>query len=75
MGDESKPEFSRRYLDPNRLTYAFHAGEKFDTQEGLNTTHGLTKAAADFNITYEYGVVPQYDHPFTVGLSIEPAPV
>ncbi|PLW31410.1 hypothetical protein PCANC_16728 [Puccinia coronata f. sp. avenae] len=59
MGDESKPEFSRRYLDPNRLTYAFHAGEKFDTQEGLNTTHGLTKAAADFNITYEYGVVPQ----------------
>ncbi|KNZ55726.1 hypothetical protein VP01_25g8 [Puccinia sorghi] len=54
----NKPEFSRRYLDPNRLSYAFHAGENFDTQEGLDTTHGLAKAAADFNITYQFGVAP-----------------
>ncbi|KNE89589.1 hypothetical protein PSTG_16952 [Puccinia striiformis f. sp. tritici PST-78] len=55
----SKLKFSRRYLDPNRLTYAFHAGRRFDTREGLNTTHGLAKAAVDFNITYQFGVAPQ----------------
>jgi len=55
----SKSEFSRRYLDPNRLSYAFHAGENFDTPEGLNTTHGLAKAAAEFNITYQFGVAPR----------------
>ncbi|WAQ82279.1 hypothetical protein PtA15_2A596 [Puccinia triticina] len=58
LDEHSKPEFSRRYMDPNRLTYSFHAGH-FDTSEGLNTTHGLAKAAADFNITYKFGVAPQ----------------
>ncbi|KAA1121573.1 hypothetical protein PGTUg99_032499 [Puccinia graminis f. sp. tritici] len=59
LGGNSKIEFSRRYLDPNRLTYAFHAGNDFDTHAGFNTTRGLAKAAADFNITYQFGVAPR----------------
>jgi 2',3'-cyclic-nucleotide 2'-phosphodiesterase (5'-nucleotidase family) len=36
--------FSRRYLDPNRLTYEFHTGKTdshFDTQKGKKITHGF----------------------------------
>lgn len=52
-------KFTRRYLDQNRLTYAFHAGSSFDTPEGLNTTHAIFEAAQDFNITSRLGVSPQ----------------
>lgn len=54
-----RTKFSRRYLDPNRKTYAFHAGQKFDTRQGLSVTRGLAKTAEQFNITYRLGTAPQ----------------
>jgi hypothetical protein len=53
------PQFSRRYLDANRVTYQFHAGDKFDTIEGVQTTERLTKAAQEFDIDHKFGVAPQ----------------
>ncbi|KAA1121570.1 hypothetical protein PGTUg99_032438 [Puccinia graminis f. sp. tritici] len=53
-----KPNFSRRYLDANRLTYQFHAGDQFDTIEGVQTTERLTKAAQEFDIDRKFGVAP-----------------
>lgn len=55
-GDAS---FSRRYLDPNRKTYSFHADEDFDTDEGIETTREIGEIAERFNITYRLGTVPQ----------------
>ncbi|EGG11964.1 uncharacterized protein MELLADRAFT_32752 [Melampsora larici-populina 98AG31] len=51
--------FSRRYLDQNRVTYAFHAGSGFDTEAGINTTHAISETANKFNITYKFGTAPQ----------------
>ncbi|KAA1094736.1 hypothetical protein PGT21_028987 [Puccinia graminis f. sp. tritici] len=53
-----KPKFSRRYLDANRVTYQFHAGDKFDTIEGVQTTQKLTRAAEEFDIYHRFGVAP-----------------
>ncbi|KAG0148588.1 hypothetical protein CROQUDRAFT_41109 [Cronartium quercuum f. sp. fusiforme G11] len=58
-GTDGQVSFSRRYLDPNRVTYAFHAGADFDTKDGIDTTHGLSQAAKEFNITYRLGTAPQ----------------
>ena len=58
--------FSRRYLDPNRLTYKFHTSKKethFDTHAGKQITEQLQDLTARFNLTYEYGVAP---HDFTI---------
>ncbi|KZW02477.1 hypothetical protein EXIGLDRAFT_829355 [Exidia glandulosa HHB12029] len=61
-------QFSRRYLDPNRNTYAFHTSahgtqtqnlRAFDTPKGLKITKGLTALAEKLNMTYNYGTVPQ----------------
>jgi len=53
-----KPKFTRRYLDANRVTYGFHAGDDFDTAEGVQTTQELTRAAEEFKIHQRLGVAP-----------------
>lgn len=53
-----KLKFSRRYLDSNRVTYGFHAGDDFDTVEGVQTTQELNRAAQEFRIHHRLGVAP-----------------
>ena len=65
--------FSRRYLDPNRLTYEFHTGqtdEKFDTKKGKQITQGLQDLATKFNLSDEFGVAP---HDFTLSRAPYPS--
>ncbi|KAF7344437.1 Metallophos domain-containing protein [Mycena sanguinolenta] len=53
--------FSRRYLDPNRVTYEFHTGQRnfsFDTVSGRSITKGLEQLAVSFDLAFEYGVAP-----------------
>lgn len=53
------PSFDRRYLDQNRVSYAFHAGEDFDTSEGIATSRRILDASRAFNISYAYGTAPR----------------
>ncbi|KAI8458527.1 Metallo-dependent phosphatase-like protein [Phakopsora pachyrhizi] len=55
----SEVNFTRRYLDNNRATYAFHAGNAFDTPEGVKMTKDISDKAVEFNLTYRFGVAPQ----------------
>ncbi|KAK7038999.1 hypothetical protein VNI00_010391 [Paramarasmius palmivorus] len=53
--------FSRRYLDPNRVTYEYHTGRNnrtFDTPEGKNITQGLLDLAERFGLNFTYGFAP-----------------
>ena len=73
VDDTKNLTFSRRYLDPNRLTYEFHAGRQdynFDTQEGKQITQGLQGLAARFRLAHEYGVAP---HDFTLSRAPYPS--
>ncbi|KAF8589377.1 hypothetical protein K439DRAFT_1628820 [Ramaria rubella] len=54
--------FSRRYLDPNPVTYSFHTGlggASFNTPQGLQITAGLQALARRFDLSQEFGVAPQ----------------
>jgi hypothetical protein len=54
--------FTRRYLDPNRVTYEYHAGvkdSKFDTSLGQKITQGLLALAKKFDLSYTYGTAPR----------------
>ncbi|KZP12981.1 Metallo-dependent phosphatase, partial [Athelia psychrophila] len=54
--------FSRRYLDPNRVTFEYHAGisnRTFDTPLGRLITSGLNKLAASFDLSFLFGTAPQ----------------
>ncbi|KAK0189115.1 Metallo-dependent phosphatase-like protein [Armillaria mellea] len=58
--------FSRRYLDPNRVTYEYHTRESqvsFDTEQGKLITAGLNQLAVDFDLNFTYGTAP---HDFTI---------
>ncbi|KAK0434597.1 Metallo-dependent phosphatase-like protein [Armillaria borealis] len=60
--------FSRRYLDPNRVTYEarYHTRESqvsFDTKKGKSITAGLNQLAVDFDLNFTYGTAP---HDFTI---------
>ncbi|KAK0189116.1 Metallo-dependent phosphatase-like protein [Armillaria mellea] len=61
--------FSRRYLDPNRVTYealSIHTRESqvsFDTKQGRSITVGLNQLAVDFDLNFTYGTAP---HDFTI---------
>ncbi|KAK0218159.1 Metallo-dependent phosphatase-like protein [Armillaria fumosa] len=58
--------FSRRYLDPNRVTYEYHTRESqisFDTKQGKSITAGLNQLAIDFDLNFTYGTAP---HDFTI---------
>lgn len=55
--------FSRRYLDPNRVTYEYHTGrgyaQSFDTPKGKEITQGLNQLAVNFDLAFQYGTAPQ----------------
>ncbi|ESK91469.1 vacuolar protein [Moniliophthora roreri MCA 2997] len=53
--------FSRRYLDPNRVTYEYHTGREgrsFDTKEGKAITQGLLDLSERFDLNLTYGTAP-----------------
>ncbi|KAF5375570.1 hypothetical protein D9615_009214 [Tricholomella constricta] len=59
---KKKIDFSRRYLDANRITYEYHTGLKqtnFDTSLGKSITVGLLALAKKFNLGYFYGTAPR----------------
>ncbi|KAG5352237.1 hypothetical protein C0989_003170 [Termitomyces sp. Mn162] len=66
---KSKPKdikFSRRYLDPNRVTYEYHTRKdktEFDTESGMSITTGLKALAAAFDLDFLFGTAP---HDFTI---------
>ncbi|KAJ7286059.1 Metallo-dependent phosphatase-like protein [Mycena rebaudengoi] len=71
--DNKNITFSRRYLDPNRVTYEYHTGRgnfSFDTAWGRSITKGLEKLAKTFDLSFEYGVAP---HDFTINRSPYPS--
>ncbi|KAJ7913903.1 Metallo-dependent phosphatase-like protein [Mycena leptocephala] len=71
--DSKNITFSRRYLDPNRVTYEFHTGQgnfSFDTPWGRSITKGLEQLAKSFDLSFEYGVAP---HDFTLSRSPYPS--
>jgi hypothetical protein len=54
--------FSRRYLDLNRVTYQYHSSrtnQDFDTPEGIAITKGLQALEDKYDLNYVYGVAPQ----------------
>jgi hypothetical protein len=55
--------YSRRYLDWNRLTFAYHAvgsqDSTFDLERGLRVTSDVTAARRELNLTSLYGCAPQ----------------
>ncbi|KAK2768377.1 hypothetical protein FQN54_000232 [Arachnomyces sp. PD_36] len=57
------PLYARRYLDWNRLTFAYHAvgsqDLKFDTKDGLRITDEITSWRSALNLSYVYGCAPQ----------------
>ncbi|KFY91548.1 hypothetical protein V500_04616 [Pseudogymnoascus sp. VKM F-4518 (FW-2643)] len=55
--------FARRYLDWNRLTFAFHAensqDKPFDLEKGIAVTHHITETRKKLNLTSLYGCAPR----------------
>lgn len=55
--------YSRRYLDWNRRTFAYHAvgsqDSTFDYGSGLRVTNAITTARKQLNLTALYGCAPQ----------------
>ncbi|EKM81183.1 hypothetical protein AGABI1DRAFT_72051 [Agaricus bisporus var. burnettii JB137-S8] len=55
-------QFSRRYLDTNRVTYEYHTRKndnKFDTSLGEKIRNGLEALSARFNLNNIFGTAPQ----------------
>lgn len=55
-------QLTRRYLDWNRLTFAYHAtGSQniLNTPEGLNVTKGITESRNSLNFTFVHGCARQ----------------
>ena len=61
--NKSTMRYARRYLDWNRLTFAYHAAHSqdadLDTRHGEHVTHDITDARKDLNISYTYGCAPR----------------
>lgn len=55
--------YSRRYLDWNRLTFAYHAFKSqdntFDLRSGLRVTKQINDARKTLNLTVLYGCAPE----------------
>lgn len=55
--------YSRRYLDWNRLTFAYHAvgsqDHTFDYHSGLRVSKEISKDRKDLNLTALYGCAPK----------------
>ncbi len=68
----STPLYSRRYLDWNRLTFAYHAvgsqDKTFDSNSGRLVSHEIADDRKSLNLTRLYGCAPktycQYCKPF-----------
>ncbi|RPD57973.1 hypothetical protein L226DRAFT_492978 [Lentinus tigrinus ALCF2SS1-7] len=61
-GSKKNITFTRRYLDPNRVTYEYHTGRgnfTFDTLQGKYITKGLNNLAEEFDLSLLYGTAPQ----------------
>ncbi|TCD62703.1 hypothetical protein EIP91_006528 [Steccherinum ochraceum] len=61
-GSKKNITFSRRYLDPNRVTYEFHTRTRnasFDTSSGKSITQGLLQLAEKFDLNFKFGTAPQ----------------
>ncbi|KAF8885966.1 Metallo-dependent phosphatase-like protein [Infundibulicybe gibba] len=72
-GSTKNITFSRRYLDPNRLTYQFHTQRKdsnFDTSTGNSLKKGLNALAKRFDLAFQFGTAPQ---DFTISRSPFPS--
>ncbi|KAF7363627.1 Metallophos domain-containing protein [Mycena sanguinolenta] len=64
--DTKNITFTRRYLDPNRVTFEYHTGRgnfSFDTVWGRSITKGLEQLAKKFDLSFTYGTAP---HDFTL---------
>ncbi|KAI5987669.1 5'-nucleotidase [Pisolithus albus] len=62
QGNANDIEFSRRYLDQNRVTYQYHtrtSNSTFDTRYGRSITEGLRDLAEQYNLSYQYGISPR----------------
>ncbi|KAH9018779.1 Metallo-dependent phosphatase-like protein [Lactarius deliciosus] len=64
LSNTDKPlDYSRRYLDPNRVTYKYHThtqkDEDFDTDEGKSITKDLWKLYDDFHLSRVWGSSPK----------------
>ena len=56
------PLYSRRYLDWNRLTFAYHATgsqDGFDYEDGKRVTHDITADRNALNLSMVYGCAPE----------------
>ncbi|TFK50866.1 hypothetical protein OE88DRAFT_1659986 [Heliocybe sulcata] len=65
--------FTRRYLDPNRVTYQYHtltSNWTFDTFQGKAITQGLLNLSEEYDLSDQYGVAP---HDFTISQSPYPS--
>ncbi|KAF7968586.1 hypothetical protein HWV62_30081 [Athelia sp. TMB] len=65
--------FSRRYLDPNRVTFEYHTGisnRTFDTPLGQYITRGLNALAKTFDLSFLFGTAP---HDYTLSRSPYPS--
>ncbi|OLL25589.1 Secreted protein [Neolecta irregularis DAH-3] len=51
---------SRKYLDFNRFTFAFHTNlDQFDTRHGKKISHEITQIRHELNLTSIFGCAPQ----------------
>ena len=63
-GQTSAPKnltFTRRYLDPNRVTFEYHTGRSnftFDTRSGKSITQGLEQLAKKYDLDFTFGTAP-----------------
>jgi hypothetical protein len=65
--------FTRRYLDPNRITYEYHtstSNKTFDTSLGQKITRGLQRLAQRFSLDFQYGIAP---HDYTLSQAPYPS--
>ncbi|SJL03469.1 related to 5^ nucleotidase [Armillaria ostoyae] len=65
--------FSRRYLDPNRVTYEYHTQESqssFDTKKGQEITAGLNQLFVDYDLNFTFGTAP---HDFSISRAPYPS--
>ncbi|KAI0359543.1 hypothetical protein OH77DRAFT_1035258 [Trametes cingulata] len=61
-GSKKNITFTRRYLDPNRVTYEYHTRRSnfsFDTLQGRLITQGLNELAKRFDLSQLFGTAPQ----------------
>ncbi|KAI0031968.1 Metallo-dependent phosphatase-like protein [Vararia minispora EC-137] len=60
--DTDNLTFSRRYLDPNRVTFEYHTRTRnstFDTSVGQEITQGLDALSVSYDLGFQYGIAPQ----------------